>query len=88
MPITGSGTVIGAENRAITESSTRVIKRTNAAPSHTADWGTMASPMGPMVVDSGTPPLPGGLPELQVRKNLFAAGPISLIVHQLDAENR
>ena len=70
------------------ESSTRVIERTNAAPSRTADWGTMASPMGPIVVDSGTPPLLGGLPERQVRKNLFAAGPISPIVDQLDAENR
>ena len=44
--------------------------------------------MGPIVVDSGTPPSLGGLPEPQVRKNLFAAGPISPIVDQLDAENR
>ena len=44
--------------------------------------------MGPIVVDSGTPPLLGGLPEPQVRKNLFVAGPISPIVDQLDAENR
>ena len=88
LPITGSGTVISAENRAITDSSTGVIERTNAAPSRTADWGTMASPMGPIVVDSGTPPSLGGLPEPQVRKNLFAAGPISPIVDQLDAENR
>ena len=43
--------------------------------------------MGPIVVDSGTPPSLGGLPEPQVRKNLFAAGPISPIVDQLDAEN-
>ena len=48
----------------------------------------MASPMGPIVVDSGTPPSLGGLPEPQVRKNLFAAGPITPIVDQLDAENR
>ena len=48
----------------------------------------MAAPMGPMVVASGTPPSLGGLPEPQVRKNLFAAGPISPIVDQLDAENR
>ena len=47
----------------------------------------MASPMGPIVVDSGTPPSPRGLPEPQVRKNLFAAGSISPIVDQLDAEN-
>ena len=48
----------------------------------------MASPMGPIVVDSGTPPSLGGLPEPQVRKNQLAAGPISPIVDQLDAENR
>ena len=88
LPITGSGTVISAENRAIIDSSTGVIERTNAASSRTADWGTMASPMGPIVVDSGTPPSLGGLPEPQVRKKLFAAGPISPIVDQLDAENR
>ena len=88
MPITGSGTVISAENQAIIDSSTGVMERTNAAPSRTADWGTMALPMGPIVVDSGTPPSPGGLPEPQVRKNPFAAGSISPIVDQLDAENR
>ena len=88
LPITGSGTVISAENRAISEPSTRVIERTNAAPSRTAGWGTMASPMGPMVVDSGTPPSLGGLPEPQVRRNLFAVVPISPIVDQVDAENR
>ena len=48
----------------------------------------MASPMGPIVADSGTPPSLGGLPEPQVRKNLYAAGPISPIVDQLDTENR
>ena len=84
----GSGTVISAENQAIIDSSTSVIERTNAAPSRTADWGTMALPMGPIVVHSDTPPSLGGLPETQVRKNLFAAGPISPIVDQLDAENR
>ena len=47
----------------------------------------MASPMGPIVVDSGTAPSLGVLPEPQVRKNLFAAGPNSPIVDQLDAEN-
>ena len=52
------------------------------------DWGTMASPMGRIVVASGTPPSLGGLQEPQVRNNLFAAGPISPIVDQLDAENR
>ena len=88
LPITGSGTVISAENRAIIDSSTGVIERTNAAPSRTADWGTMASPMGPIVVDSGTPPSLGGLPDPQVRKNLSAAAPISPIVDQLDAEHR
>ena len=84
----GSGTVTSAENRAVIDQSTGVIERTNAAPSRAADWGTMASPMGPIVVDSGTPPSLGGLPEPQVRKNLFATGPISPIVDQLDAENR
>ena len=47
----GSGTVTSAENRAVIDSSTGVIERTNAAPSRTADWHTMASPMGPIVVD-------------------------------------
>ena len=84
----GCGTVTSAENRAVSDSSTGVIERTNAAPSHTANWGTMASPIGPIVVDSGTPPSLGGLPEPQVSKHLFAAGPISPIVDQLDAENR
>ena len=88
LPIPGTGTAISAGNGAIIEQSTRVIERTNAAASRTADWGTMASPMGPIVVDSGTPPSLGGLPEPQVRRNLFAAGPISPIVDQLDAENR
>ena len=88
LPITCSGTVISAENWAIMESSTWVMERTNAAPSRTAEWGTMASPMGPIVVDSGTPRSLGGMPEPQVRKNLFAAGPVSSIVDQLHAENR
>ena len=80
-------TVISAENRAIMEPSTRAIERTDVAPSRTADWGTMPSPMGPIVVDSDTPPSLGGLQEPQVRNNLFAAGPISPIIDQLDAEN-
>ena len=88
LPITGSGTVISAEKRAIIDSSTGVIERTNAAPSHSADWGMMALPMCPIVGDSGTPLSLEGLPEPQVRKNLFAAGSISPIVDQLDAENR
>ena len=88
LPITGSGTAISAENRATIDSSARVIERTTAAPSHTAGWGTISSPMGPGVVDCGTPPLLGGLPEPQVRNNLSAAGPISPVVEQLDAENR
>ena len=77
LPVTGSGTVISAENRAIIHSSTGVIERTNAARLRTADWGTMASPMGPILVDSGTPLSLGGLLEPQGRQNLFAAGPIS-----------
>ena len=88
LPSRGSGTLISAEGRATTGSSTRMIERTNAAPSCTANWGTMASPMGPIVVDPGTPLLPGQLPEPVVRKNLLAAGPISPIVDQLDAESR
>ena len=88
LPILGPGTVTSVENRAVIDSSTGVIERTNAAPSCTADRGTMGSPMGPIAVDSGTAPWLGGLPEPQVRKNLFAAGPISPIVDQLDAENR
>ena len=87
LTITGSGTVISTEHPAKTDSSTGVSERTNAAPSRTADWGTVASPMGPIVVDSGIPPLLGGLPKPQVRKNLFAAGHISPFVDQLDAEN-
>ena len=88
LPIMGSKAVISAKNRAIIDSSTGVMERTNAAPSRTADCGTMASPMGPIVVDSGTPLSLGELLEPQVRKNLFAAGPISPIFDQLDAENR
>ena len=88
LAVPGTGTVINAENWSIIEPSSRVIHGTSAAPSRTADWGTMASPTGSMVVDSDTPPLLGRLPEPQVRKNLFAAGPISPIVDQLDAENR
>ena len=48
----------------------------------------MASPMAPIVVDSDTPPSLGRLPEPQVGKNPFAAGPISPIVDYLNAENR
>ena len=47
----------------------------------------MASPIGPIVVDSGTLQSLGELPEPQVRKNLFAAGPISPVVDPIDAEN-
>ena len=88
MPIPGKGTVISADNRAIIDSSTGVIERTNAAPSSAADWGTIASPMGPIEVDSDVPLSLRELPEPQVRRNLFAAGPISPIVDQLHAENR
>ena len=87
LPFPGTGTVINAENPAIIETSTRVIERTNAAPSYTASWGTIASPMGTIVVDSGTPLSLGGLPEPRVRKKLLAAGPIIPIVDELDAEN-
>ena len=87
LPITGSEPLLAPRIGQKIESSTRVIQRTNTAPPRIGDWGTMASPMGPIMVDSGTPPLLGGLPEPQVRKNLFAAGPISPIVDQLEAEN-
>ena len=70
------------------EPSIMVIERTNAASSRGADWGTMASPMGPIVVDFDTPLSLGGLQEPQVMKNLFAAGPISPIVDQRDVDNR
>ena len=50
-------------------------------------WGTMASPMGPILVDSDTTLLLGGLPEPPVKKNLFATGPISPIVDQSVVEN-
>ena len=60
----------------------------NVAPSRTADWGTSASPMGSILVESDTPLSLGGLPEPHIRKNLFAAGPISPIVDHLNAENR
>ena len=69
------------------ETSTRVIERKNAAASRTANWGTRARPVGPILVDSDTPLSLGGLPEPQVRKKVFAAGPISPVVDQLDAEN-
>ena len=87
LPFPGTRTAISAENRATIEPSTRLIERTNAEPSRTADWGTMASPMGPILVDSDNLLLLGELPDPQVRKNLFAAWPISPIVNQLDAEN-
>ena len=87
LPFPGMGSIIGAGNPAIIEPSTRVIERTNAAPWRAADSHTTVSSMGPIVVDSDTPPSRGGLPEPQVRKNLFAAGPISPIVDQLDAES-
>ena len=88
LPSPGTGPVLIAKNGATIEPSIRVIECTNAAPSRTADWGTMASPMGPIVVNCDTPPPLGGSLEHQVRKNLFAAGPISPIVDQLDAQNR
>ena len=88
LPLPGTRTIMSAKNRAIIEPSTRVIERRNAAPSRTADWRTLASSMGPIVVDSDTPLSLGGLPEPQVRKNLFAAGLISPLIDQLDAENR
>ena len=88
LPSQGTGTVISTKNRAIIELSIRVIEQTNAAPSRAAHSGTMASPMGPIVVDSDTPPSLGGSPQPQVQKNLFAAGPISPIVDQPEAENR
>ena len=87
-PFPSTGTVTNAENRAKFELSTRVMQHTNAAPSRTADWNMSASPMGPVVVDSDTPASLRGSPEPQVRKNLFAAAPISPMVDQLIAENR
>ena len=48
----------------------------------------MVLPIGPVLVGSDTPPWLPALPEFQVRRNLFAAGPISPIVDQLDAANR
>ena len=80
LPITGSGTVISAENRAIVEPSTRVIGRPNAAPPRTADWGTMASPMGHIVVDCGTLLLFGGLPRPGSEKNCLRQGPSALLL--------
>ena len=85
-PSQGTGTIISTENRAIIDTSIRGIEQTDAAPSRAADWGTMASPIGPIVVDSDTPPSLGGLPEPRVRKNP-GPGPISPIVDQLDAAN-
>ena len=73
LPFPGTETVIGAKNRAVIEPSTRVIEGTNAAPSRTADWGTMASPMYPIVVHSDTPPSLGRFLGPQVRKNSFVA---------------
>ena len=40
------------------------------------------------MVDSDTPRALGGLPELHLRKNLFAAGPVSPIFDRPDAESR
>ena len=47
----------------------------------------MASPMGPIVVDSDTLLSLGRLPKPWVRKKLFTAGPISPIIDHLDAKN-
>ena len=88
LPFPGMGSAISTKTQAIGEPSTRVIEPTNAALSRTADWGIMASPIGPIVVDSDTSPSLEKLPEPQVRKNLFVAGPMSPIVDQLDAQNR
>ena len=87
VPSQGTGTVISTETRAIIDPSVRVIERTNASASRAANWGTMASPMGPIVVYSPTPPSLGWLPEPKVKRNLLPAGPMRSIVDQLDAEN-
>ena len=54
LPFPVTGTVISAENQAMMEPSTGLIEPTNTAPSRTADWGMMASPMGPFAVESDT----------------------------------
>ena len=43
------------------EPSISVMEQTNTAPLRAVNWGTMASPMGPIIVDSDTPPSLGGL---------------------------
>ena len=88
LPITGSGTVISAENWAIIDSSTWTIEHTTLHPCAPPTEVRWLRQWAPSWSNCGTPPSPGGLPEPQVRKTLFAAGPISPIVDQFDAESR
>ena len=88
LPLQGTRTAISTENWALIQPSIRGVSQTYATPSRVADWGTMKSLIGPIVADSDIPASLGGLPELLVGRNMFAAGPISPIVDQLDAENR
>ena len=67
LPSQSTGAVISTEIGGIIELSIKVIEKTDAAPSCSADWGMMASPMGP-------------LPEPQVGKNLFEQGPSFLVL--------
>ena len=80
LPITGSGTIISAASRALIDSSTGVIERTNAAPSRTADWGTTTYPRGPIVVDSGTPVSLGGCQSLRSEQTCLQQGPSALLL--------
>ena len=46
----------------------------------------MASPIGPIVVESGEPPSLGRPSEPRVKRNLFSAGPISPIIDHTESE--
>ena len=83
----GEGTATSAKEWPVVNSNTQGLEHDRDVPLRSAEWGTMASPIGPIVVNSNTPPSLRGLSEQRVKKNLFAAGPINPIVEQLQAEN-
>ena len=83
LPTSGSETDISAQIRAIMDSSTALIERTNAAPVRIDVWGTMALPKGPIVVNSGTRPSLGGLPEPQAEKACLRQYPSALLLTKL-----
>ena len=83
LPFPGRETVISDQNWAIIKQSTRVIEGRNPAPWGNAEWGTMASPMGPIVVDSDTLSSLGGLPEPRSGRACLRQGSSALLFTNL-----